>query len=67
MKLTELAPGLTIALSNEEASLIERIDTAQPLSEFTERERVVISGLVRKSCLSKVVHNKTVMVVKNEF
>lgn len=67
MKLTELAPGLTIALSNEEAELLERIDNAQPLGEFTERDRTLISGLVRKSCLSKVVHNRTVMVVKNEL
>lgn len=67
MKLTELTPGILIALSNEESNLLERIGDAQPLGEFTERDRVLISGLVRKSCLSKVVHNKTVMVVKNEF
>jgi len=64
MKLTDLNPELTIALSNEEADLLERIDQPQPLGEFTERDRTLISGLVRKSCLSKVVHDKTVMVVK---
>jgi len=67
MKLTDLTPEIKIVLSNEEASLLERIDTARALAEFSERDRVVISGLVRKSCLSKVIHNKTVMVVKNEF
>jgi hypothetical protein len=66
MKITELDQGIRIALSNEEAAMFERIDTAEPLSSFSERDRVVISGLVRKSCLSKVVHNSTVMVVKNE-
>lgn len=66
MKITELSPDITIALSNEEAALLERVEAAQPLSSFSERDRVVISGLVRKSCLSKTVVNKTVMVVKNE-
>jgi len=66
MKITELSQDITIALSNEEAELLERIDTAQPLSSFSERDRVVIRGLVRKSCLSKAVVNTTVMVVKNE-
>lgn len=66
MKMTDLESNLKIALSNEEAALLERMDNVQPLSSFNERDRVVISGLVRKSCLSKVVHNTTVMVVKNE-
>ena len=66
MKMTDLDSVLKIALSNEEAALLERIDPVQPLASFSERDRVVISGLVRKSCLSKVVHNNTVMVVKNE-
>jgi len=66
MKITELCQNINIALSNEEAALLERIESVQPLSSFSERDRVVISGLVRKSCLSKTVVNKTVMVVKNE-
>ena len=66
MKVTDLTPDIKIALSNEEAALLQKIRQPQPLAEFTERDRVLISGLVRKSCLSKVVHNKTVMVVKNE-
>lgn len=66
MKITDLTPDIKIALSNEEASLLERIDQARPLAEFTERDRVIIYELVRKSCLSKVVRGKTVMVVKNE-
>jgi hypothetical protein len=66
MKITDLSQDLKIALNNEEAELLERIEPVQPLSSFSERDRVVISGLVRKSCLSKTVVNKTVMVVKNE-
>jgi|AntRauTorcE11897_2_1112592.scaffolds.fasta_scaffold08579_3 hypothetical protein len=66
MKITELSQNINIALSNEEAALLERIESVQPLSAFSERDKVVISGLVRKSCLSKTVVNKSVMVVKNE-
>jgi hypothetical protein len=66
MKIVELTQGLQIALSNEEAEILEGVSTVRPLSSYTERERVIIKELVRKSCLNKVVHNKTVMVVKNE-
>jgi hypothetical protein len=65
MKLTDLSSDLKIALSNEEAAVLEQVLHARPLAEFTDREKVIISTLVRKSCLSKVVHEKTVMVVKN--
>jgi len=66
MKITEFEQVLTIALNNEEAALLERAEPVQPLSSFNEREREVVKNLVRKSCLSKVVVDNIVMVVKNE-
>lgn len=65
MKITELDSNLHIALSNEEAELLERIGSVEPLSSFTDRDKVLISQLVRKSCLSKTVVNSSVMVVNN--
>lgn len=53
-------------MSNEEARLYERINKPMFLYEFTERERFVIENLIRKSLLSKVRNNDSVLVVKND-
>jgi hypothetical protein len=65
MKINELITKFTIAMSNEEAELLGRINTATSIHEFSERERVVIEGLVRKSLLSKINRNGNILVVAN--
>ena len=67
MKLNELIQDFIIYASNEEKAVLERMDSVVPLQHFTERDRVVIEGLVRKSLVSKVVQQGVTMVVRNEF
>jgi len=69
MKLNELIKSFNIFVTNEEKSLLETLGTeAKPLSSFTEHDQVIINNLIRKSVISKIVINKSsVMVMKNDF
>jgi hypothetical protein len=67
MKLNDLITSFRIALSNEEAEVLEKVKPVQPMHSFTEREQVVIENLIRKSLVSKVVRKNMVMVVQNDF
>lgn len=49
MKLNELVRSLPTWVSNEEQSVLEKINGLQPLGVFNEREQQIIEGLVRKS------------------
>ena len=49
MKLNELVRSLPTWVSNEEHSVLEKINGLQPLGVFNEREQQIIEGLVRKS------------------
>ena len=53
-------------MSNEEARVYESIKAATYLHEFDERDRFIIENLVRKSLISKVSNNGSVMVIKND-
>lgn len=66
MKITELLDNLTIQVSNEESTVLEKLDKTMPLSLFTEREKFVIENLVKKSLVSKVVSNTQTVVVRND-
>lgn len=67
MKLNELISKFTIALSNEEAKVLEGMkDSVSPLHSYTPREQFVIESLIRKALVSKVVKNGTVLVMANE-
>jgi len=67
MKINELISKFTIALSNEEASVLENMkDRISPLYSYTPREQFVIETLIRKALVSKVVKNGTVLVMANE-
>lgn len=65
MKLNDLISSFTIHLSNEENELYEKLENASLLSAFTEREQFVIQNLVKKSLVSKIIHNGHTVVVKN--
>ena len=69
MKLNELIKSFDIFVTNEEESLLEQLGTeTRPLSSFTEHDQVIINNLIRKSVISKIVKNKSsVMVMKNDF
>ena len=66
MKINELLDNLTIQVSNEESTVLEKLDKSMPLSLFTEREKFVIENLVKKSLVSKVVSNTQTVVVRND-
>jgi hypothetical protein len=66
MKLNELINAFEVFISNEEKEVLERIEGLRPMEAYTERERFVIESLVRKSLVSKVKHNYTFMVMKND-
>lgn len=69
MKLNELIKSFDIFVTNEEEAILENFGTqARPLSSFTEHDQVIINNLIRKSVISKIVVNKSsVMVMKNDF
>jgi hypothetical protein len=67
MKINELIKGFTVFTTNEERAILESMTDLAPLSSFNERERVIITDLVRKSLITKIVYNGQIMVRKNEL
>ena len=55
-----------IYMTNEEKALLETINDVRPLGSFPEREQTIINNLIRKSIISKVQHNGTIMVIRND-
>ena len=66
MKINELISTFSIFTSREESELLERITQPAMMLSYTEREQFVINNLIRKSLVSKVVHNNEIIVVPNE-
>jgi hypothetical protein len=54
-----------IYMTNEEKTLLDQADLPRPLGSFPEREQTIINNLIRKSIISKVQHNGTIMVKRN--
>lgn len=67
MKLNELIQSFSIAMSNEEAAVLKKIEGVQSLDSFGERDRFVIEGLIRKSLVSKVHNKGSTLVMANEI
>lgn len=65
MKLNELISQFTIAVSNEEARVLDKIKEVASYDSFPEREQFIIDSLIRKSLLSKINNNGKVLVVSN--
>lgn len=65
MRYNELISKFTIAVTNEESELLDKIDDLLPVESFVERDQFVIENLVRKSLLSKVNKNGVIFVRKN--
>lgn len=66
MKINELLGEFTIYRSREEDEMLKRLETASFLNSFSERDRFIIEGLIRKSLVIKIgdVNPK---VIANEF
>lgn len=66
MKIDDVLKNFEIFTTNEEKVVLESIQDVRPIEAYTERERFVIENLVRKSLVSKIKHNRTYMVRKND-
>jgi hypothetical protein len=65
MKINELISNFEIFTTNEEKEVLENLNRLAPLESFSPREQVVIENLIKKSLVSKVVHNNSTLVIKN--
>lgn len=66
MKINELIDRFEIFTTNEEQKLLDKMDGISPIEYYNERERFVIENLIKKSLVSKVKHNNSYMVKKND-
>jgi len=62
-----LLDELKIYTSNEEDSVLEKIQQAHSIETFNARDRFVIENLIRKSLVIKIPYQNSYLVVKNEF
>lgn len=66
MKINELLNGFEIFVTNEEKEVLEKMEGLKSIDLYDERERFVIENLIRKSLVSKVRHNTTYLVKRND-
>jgi len=66
MKINELISNFTIQVTNEERTLLRKIQGPSQLAMFNERERFVIENLVRKNLVSKIKRFDSYMVMRND-
>jgi len=57
---------MTMYLSNEEHSVLEKITGIAPIESYAERDRVIIENLIRKNVVIKVPKNESYVVLRNE-
>lgn len=67
MKLNELIQDFTIYTTNEEKQVLSKIDDIMSIDTFTEREQTIIENLIRKSLVSKVHQQGSILVMANEL
>ena len=67
MKINELLHKFTIQCTNEERAVLKKCNHVRSLDSYSERDRFIIEGLIRKALVSKLIQDGTVMVVANEF
>lgn len=67
MKLNELISNFEIFITNEEKTLLTKMEKYNFLESFNEREQFIIDNLVKKSIISKVIYQGKTLVMKNEY
>jgi len=67
LKINDLIHQFTIQCTNEERATLKKCNQLRSLDSYSERDRFVIEGLIRKALVSKLIQDGTVMVVANEF
>lgn len=66
MKINELLNGFSIYTTLEEENVLKKLSRPAYLNEFSDREQVIIEGMIRKSLVIKI-GSRNPKVVANEF
>lgn len=66
MKINELLTGFKIYTSKEEDDMLEKLVAPVYLNSFSDRDKFVIEGLIRKSLVIKI-GNDNPRVIANEL
>jgi len=66
MRHDEIISQISIAVSNEEEEVMNRLYRPMPLHIFNERDQFIIENLVKKSLVSKTHKNNLVLVKAND-
>lgn len=66
MNINELISGFEIYTTNEERDVLGRLDRPVKMTALTDRERVMVENMIRKSLVIKIGHTDP-SVVKNEY
>ena len=66
MKINELLNGFAIYKSLEEEAVLKKLQAPAYLDDFSERERFIIEGMIRKSLVIKI-GDKNPRVIANEL
>jgi hypothetical protein len=66
MKINELLTGFSIYKSLEEEAMLKKLQAPAFLNTFSERERFIIEGMIRKSLVIKIGHTNP-KVIANEL
>lgn len=66
MKINDLLQGFSIYTSIEEEAVLKKLLNPMFLNNFSEREQVIIEGMIRKSLVIKI-GSKNPKVVANDI
>lgn len=66
MNINELISGFEIYTTNEERDVLARLKKPIKMTALTDREKVIVENMIRKSLVIKIGHTDP-SVVKNEY
>lgn len=66
MKINDILENFSINISNEEKSLLQRLNGPRPIEDFTEREQFILENLIRKSLVTKISDGRSYRVEVNK-
>lgn len=66
MKIQDVLENFVIHVSNEEKTLLDKLNGPRALDEFSEREKFILENLIRKSLVTKIKDGNSYSVTKNK-
>jgi len=66
MKIQDVLENFVIHVSNEEKTLLDKLNGHRALDEFSEREKFILENLIRKSLVTKIKDGNSYSVTKNK-